>query len=195
MEKCSLRVVWQNLVFGFGIVALTLLAGHTLAYGVYGTSLFALLYPDANPLFDFGGRRGVPVPWLLEKFFEWTVWPKEWLEKEVFYFLLDRGWHDTYGLSRYILIGPFLEEVMHRGPLWLLRRHAKSWWWMALAVLGAALFALSHPAGFGNLIPVFGFAMVGSWLIRETGRFWPAFLIHAACNAHLTLWRISLGLQ
>ena len=49
--------------------------------------------------------------------------------------------------------------------------------------------------GFGNLVPVFGFAMVGSWLIRDTGRFWPAFVIHAAYNAHLIFWRISLGLQ
>ncbi|OGZ02782.1 MAG: hypothetical protein A3G64_01035 [Candidatus Liptonbacteria bacterium RIFCSPLOWO2_12_FULL_60_15] len=183
----DLRPVGRNLLLAFAFAMLALLAGHMLAYGLSGTSLYRWFFPH-----PFLGR-GFNLPKLLEWFYDREVGANVAIMDFVYSRILEL-WNDMYGFSKVFVMAPLIEELEWRGPLWLTRRHANRNWWKAAAVVGAVLFTLGHNSGLGVLIAVFAMALASAWLIRKTERFWPSLVLHAAYNMQVTFWGIAMTL-
>ncbi|MDP3947392.1 MAG: CPBP family intramembrane metalloprotease [bacterium] len=174
----DLRTIGRDLLLAFSVLMLTVLAANMAIFYVQGTWLAIYLAPPALL------GRGFELPWWLDRFYNGTVAASEYLREKINFV------RDQYGFADLFVFAPLLEELAYRGPLWLLRRHAKSWWWMALAVLLGAFFALAHTAGPLRVVPVFGVALANAWLIRRTGKLWPAIALHGAYNMQITYWNI-----
>lgn len=181
----DLRSIGHDLLIAFAFAMLAALAGHMLAYGLYGTPFYRFLFPH-----PFLGR-GFDLPW----WFEWFPDRAATLNQAIMNFVYPRlPWTDSYGFSKTFAMVPLLEELEYRGPFWLTRRFSGRRWWRAAGVLGALVFTLAHGSGLGTLIPVFAMALGSTWLIAKTGRFWPSVALHAVYNMQMTMWPIALNI-
>ncbi|GGA81181.1 hypothetical protein GCM10011521_19400 [Arenimonas soli] len=90
-----------------------------------------------------------------------------------------------------VLVGPFAEELLFRHVL--LRRFAVAGRFLAGLIATSAVFALLHEVGQGadrslaawlGILAIYLAMGMGFGLVYlRTGRFWAAFVAHAACNA------------
>ena len=90
-----------------------------------------------------------------------------------------------------VIVGPFAEELLFRHVL--LRRFAVAGRALAGLVATSAVFALLHEVGqgadrslaaWGGILAVYLVMGMGFGVVYlRTGRFWAAFVAHAACNA------------
>ena len=81
-----------------------------------------------------------------------------------------------------LVMAPLAEEVMYRGPLYLLKSRIGLHTWWVLAIFLATLFAVSHRILGLPLFPIFVLGIASSWLIMETKRFWPSIALHFLYN-------------
>jgi membrane protease YdiL (CAAX protease family) len=91
-------------------------------------------------------------------------------------------WH----LVTRLISAPVVEELIYRGPPYLLRRYSRHpAWWVGASLL-AVLFALAHGRGGVALLPLLVLGMANVWLVASTGRFWPALGLHVLYNFFFT---------
>ena len=83
-----------------------------------------------------------------------------------------------------LVVAPVVEEAVYRGPLYLSRRARSGLLWWGLAALLTLVFALSHDRTGLALLPLIVLGLGAAWLIRVTGRFWPALALHFLHNFH-----------
>lgn len=183
----DLRPIERDLLLAFAFAMLAVLTMNALAYGLSGTIFYHWLFPH-----PFNGR-GFNLPGWLQWFYDLEIGAGVAVIDFVYVRLLEL-WNDMYGFSKLFVMVPLLEELVWRGPLWLVRRHAHRGWWKAVAVIGAIVFTLSHDVGPGQLIPLFAMSLALAWLIAKTGRFWPSLVLHAVYNMQIMFWRIAMSL-
>lgn len=78
------------------------------------------------------------------------------------------------------------EEILFRGLLFA--GLARRWGFWPGAIVSSVLFSAIHAAsGAGSFVylgtQTFLFGLIAAWLVRHTGRLWPAMVFHAANNA------------
>ena len=157
---------------------------------------FELCRCGDSAAFSAQAQAGVWCPYLCPSAFEWQLLSRlPVLEAyfEVQWGLLDhvQDWgafhlHDQWGMTTRLIAAPVIEELLYRGPPYLLRSHSRGIPWWAGGLLLALLFALAHGRGGVALLPPFGLGAGSLWLIARTGRFWPAVMVHFLYNFYFT---------
>lgn len=189
--KPPFKDAFRRFLIGFSVSVLLLMLQHIVFYATYLTPVFDFLFPNFFNLFD-DPRRSFPLPWWLNQYYAL----KGALFKPLFDFFPEflygkLGWAWGYLYFNKVFLGPLLEEIQFRGPFWILRRHAHTVWWWFIGLAWGMIWVVIHPLGIGELISIFGITIITLWLIKTTGRFWPALLLHMTFNAHFIFWQLA----
>ena len=165
--KTSVKLV----LYCLALVLLSCAAKNYLAYALVGTPLCPSLCP--SPL----GWDSPDTPVLIERLFGFQAWIKSVIQNAVTWFI-----PDPHALATSLVAAPLMEEVIYRGPLFLVRNRLKApYWWLAGIVL-AVVFAASHGRSGVSMLPLFVLGIGSLWLITATRRFWPSLLLHFLYN-------------
>jgi len=162
---------WQAVLLCFAVVLLLCGLKNYLIYLVQGTDLCPVLC-----LAPFGSR-GIDAPAALDALFRFH---RSIVEEVVWYaqIYLD----DEFKVVGTLFAAPVVEELIYRGPLFLLRKRSSKIVWWALAVILCIGFAWSHQRRGLLLLPVLALGMCSAWLISATQRFWPSLALHVLHN-------------
>ncbi len=164
--------LWKSIFIAFSIVILSCAIKNCLVYTFHNTEISHLISPSL-----FGTHAIYVTPIFLEKFYTLQIWISLCVNSFVFNFFNDR-----FHLFLTLFFAPVFEEVLYRGPLFLLRDKIRSPIWWLLAGLLSAIFAHSH-ALFGlALLPLFTLGICCSWLLKRFHRFWPCIILHFLYN-------------
>lgn len=153
-----------------------------------GNITIVILRYFVGPACDFAwpssfSGRGFDLPDMLEWFIRittiWLVWARV-----NFQCLVNRFVPDIFNIASLIVAPAILEEIQYRGPLWLLKNYPAYTWW-PICLLINVCFLLAHNTAPIYLIYIFAFAMMAAWLVRQTGKLWPAIILHMLYN---TFW-------
>jgi membrane protease YdiL (CAAX protease family) len=92
----------------------------------------------------------------------------------------------TMLVSRVVIGAAVWEEVVFRGLLFA--GLARRWGFWPGAIVSSLAFSAIHAApGAGSFVylgaQAMVFGLIAAWLVRHTGRLWPAIVFHAANNA------------
>ena len=181
MKKMPLQDALRSAAIAFAVLTLILMLSNAVRFFTSG-SYFSRVYLYTPPV----GGRMYALPWWLLIFYEWTIGSTGWI-----YETIGGYFYDPYYFLRPLVLAPILEELLYRGPLWVLGRHARERWWMLLAVLIGIVFAFGHPRGLGFLVPIFGLGISTAWVIRQTGRLWLAMAFHSVYNISMVFANIA----
>lgn len=96
--------------------------------------------------------------------------------------LVDKVVADQWGLFTYLVAAPVVEEVIYRGPWYLMRSHSNRPVWWILGLIAVLVFALSHGRSGFALLPLLALGACNLWLLATSERFWPALLLHFLHN-------------
>ena len=167
--------IWLRVLACLGIVVLACGTKNYLAIIVHGTVLCPYLCPSVFP-----GELFFSFP-LLESFFDAQSWVQENSQG-----LIDRVLVDPWNLVTGLVIAPVYEELVFRGPMYLARGLARTFWWWLIGISLAIVFALSHGRNGLALFPLFVLGICSLWLIATTYRFWPSVALHFLHNFFFT---------
>jgi membrane protease YdiL (CAAX protease family) len=138
---------------------------------VTGTQFGPYLCPAVFP-----GELHFAFPWL-ESLHEALTWLLERTQG-----LADSLFLDPWNLASLLVLAPVLEEVVFRGPLYLVRGRMPAQLWWSIGTVFALAFALSHGRHGVALLPLFVLGVCGLWLIANSRRFWPVVALHWLYN-------------
>ena len=175
--------VWKYIFICFTLLILCCSIRNYVVYFLYNTASCNYLCPS------FLGRNGIVLPWFLQNFFDFQSW------------LIQLG-QDGFGVSGYdkrmllssIIVAPVIEEIIYRGPLFVLRRYLHLFVWWCSALFLSVLFALSHGFAGLSLLPFIVLGLASSWLILRTKRFWPSLVLHSVYNFHVVSYPLYQSL-
>ena len=166
--------IWKYILLCFATIILFCSVKNYLVCLLYNTPSCDYLCPS------FFGRNVFITPVFLQKVFDFQS------------SFLQTG-QNTLGISGYgrnllfssLILAPLIEELMYRGPLFLLRKHLGVFVWWLLAFFLSVLFALSHGIYGVSLLPLVVLGLASSWLIMRTKSFWPCLTLHFLYNFHV----------
>lgn len=164
--------LWKCILVSFSIVLLACAAKNYFVYFWHDVSFFGLLCPSI-----FGTHSLYVTPTFLVYFYEF----QSWLERTAYSVFLDY-FDDQLQVCYLLIIAPLVEEILYRGPLFLLRNCLNSKIWWGFAIVLSAIFAHSHGFYGIALLPLFVLGMCCSWLIKDFKSFWPAIMLHFLFN-------------
>lgn len=183
MHELQQSTVWLRILACLAAVVLVCGLKNYLIVIVSGTGLCAYLCPS---YFD------------LELFFSYPTFAQlleagNWAQ-ETFQQAFNRLVMDQWELGTSLLFAPVFEEVVYRGPLYLIRRlsHNALWWLIGTGL--TLVFALSHGRYGLVLLPLIVLGLCSLWLIATTRRFWPSIALHFLHNFFFSSVRIYQSL-
>jgi len=162
---------WQAVLLCFAVVLILCGVKNYLIYLVQGTEWCPVLC--VAPF----GSRPIDPPAVLDALFRFH---RSIVEEAVWYaqIYLD----DDFKVVGTLFAAPVVEELIYRGPLFLLRKRIPMAVWWGLAVILCLGFAWSHQRRGLLLLPVIALGMCSAWLILATQRFWPSLTLHFLHN-------------
>jgi membrane protease YdiL (CAAX protease family) len=174
-RKIDCLTVWKYIFLCFAIVILSCAFRNYITRAIYTSPLCYYFCPSSF------GNDLIVLPVFLKKIFTFQAW---FLKAGQRYFCSISSC--SWLLVSNLFIATVVEEIMYRGPLFVLRKSIGTLTWWLLAFFLAILFSLSH--GFSGLsfLPVFILGIASAWLIRKTARFWPCLALHFLYNFQVT---------
>jgi membrane protease YdiL (CAAX protease family) len=163
--------IWQYILVSFSLVVLSSALKHYLVCAIYTSAFCSYLCPSVL------GRNVIAIPVFLDEIFTLQSWFV--LSGENFIGITE-GYKNLVFSS--LVLAPLAEEVMYRGPLYLLKNRIGLHIWWFLALFMTILFVVSHRILGLPLFPIFILGIASSWLIMETKRFWPCIALHFLYN-------------
>ncbi len=173
-EKIIFVDVWKYIFLCFGSVILSCSLKNYLIYLLFITSSFQSLWPSIL------SYRSLSSPGFLQWLFNFQNWIIQ-VGQNSFNLLLN----DRINLFSCLIIAPFLEEALYRGPLLVIIKFVNYHVWWLLAVFLSILFSLSHNLTGLSLLPLSTLGLSSSWLIIKTKCFWPSLMLHIMYNFYV----------
>jgi membrane protease YdiL (CAAX protease family) len=170
-QGISIQRIWLYVLACLGVVVISCGFKNYLAVIVRGTDLCPYLCPSVFPTELF-----FALP-LLESLFEAQRWAQ--VESQD---LVSVVFGDRWNLMSSLVFSPVYEELVFRGPMFLVRGYLPGFLWWFLGIALAAAFALSHGRNGLALLPLLVLGIGGLWLITLTHRFWPTVALHVLHN-------------
>lgn len=171
MFDSQIRLIWLRILACLAVVVLSCGLKNFLIVMVSGTALCPYL---CSSLFEVSLLYSFP---LFEQLFGVQTWVLEKLQEIINLVVVDK-----WNLATSLIFAPVFEELMYRGPLFIIRKlaHSALWW-----ITGTGLtfvFALSHGRNGLALLPLIILGICSLWLITITRRFWPSITLHFLHN-------------
>ena len=163
--------LWAYILVCFSLALLTGALKSYLVCAIHTSSACRYLCPSflANNSFIF--------PVFLEKLFELQIWVLHIGQNLL-------GIDGTYKnlIFSSLIMAPVVEELIYRGPLFLLKNRIGLYLWWFLAVFLSVLFAVGHKCAGLSLLPLIVLGLASAWLVMRTKRFWPSIALHFLYN-------------
>ncbi len=167
--------IWRSIFIAFSIVVLSCAIKNFLIYIFHESSVSHLISPSF-----FGSHSLYVTP----GFIEWFYDLQSWIALTVNSFVLN-FYNDRLHLFLTLFYVPIVEEIIYRGPLFLLKDKLRSSIWWSLACLLSAIFAHSHYLFGLALLPLFSLGICSTWLLKRFHRFWPCIVLHFLYNFYI----------
>lgn len=163
--------LWVCILLCFSLTVLTCSLMHYLVCAVHSLDSCRYLCPA------YLSKEAIVFPYLLEKWFALQSW----------LLLVDQNLFGVSGshanlIFSTLILAPLVEELMYRGPLFLLKKRIGGYVWWALASFLCVIFVLSHRSSGLSVLPLIVLGLASSWLIMKTERFWPSIALHFLFN-------------
>lgn len=163
--------LWVCIFLCFSLTVLTCSLMHYLVCSLYKYDCCRYLCPS------YLTKGSIVFPYLLEKWF--TL--QSWLLAVGQNLLGIPGSHKNLIFAN-LIMAPLIEELMYRGPLFLLKKRIGFHVWWLLANFLCVIFVLSHRMAGLSVLPIIVLGLTSSWLIMKTERFWPSITLHFLYN-------------
>lgn len=173
-KKINVIDIWTYILLCFSIIILFCSIKNYFIYALYHTPVCQYICPSAF------GHHVYELPVFLSGIFTFQTWIIQSGQNCCSFFI-----KDEFHIFSYILAAPLVEELVYRGPLFVLLKRVNKYVWWILAVVLSLLFSLSHNLAGLSLLPLFILGLASSWLVIKTRKFWPCLALHALYNFHV----------
>lgn len=159
--------LWVCIFLCFSLTVLTCSLTHYLICVVHNRDSCSYLCPS------YLSKDAIVFPYLLERWFALQSW----------LLLVDQnllgiaGSHKNLIFSN-LIMAPLVEELMYRGPLFLLKKWIGFHTWWIMAGFLCVIFVLSHRITGLPILPLIVLGLASSWLVLKTERLWPSIALH-----------------
>ncbi|SHJ26972.1 CAAX protease self-immunity [Malonomonas rubra DSM 5091] len=163
--------LWVYILVCFSLTVLACALKYYLVCAVHTSSACRYLCPS------FLAHDTSSFPIFLNKIFDLQVWVLH-IGQNLF------GIDGTYKnlIFSNLIMAPVVDELIYRGPLFLLKNRIGLYLWWFLAVCLCVFFAIGHKCAGLSLFPLIIFGLTSSWLVMKTKRFWPCIALHFLYN-------------